>query len=152
MDMRLKFLSDTMRAIDFGMLTTRTEGGAFASRPMSNNGEVDYDGNSYFFTFEQARSVTDIGQHAQVGLTFTGSPDERGQPPLFIAIQGTAELIRDRELFAAHWTADLERWFQQGIDTPGMVMIRVVASRIHYWDGAKQGDITLEQPRLEAVR
>jgi general stress protein 26 len=49
MDMRLKFLSDNMKAIDFGMLSTRTEGGAFASRPMSNNGEVDYDGDSYFF-------------------------------------------------------------------------------------------------------
>ena len=68
MDMRLKFLSDNMRAIDFGMLSTRTEGGAFASRPMSNNGEVDYDGDSYFFTYDQARTVADIEGDAAVEL------------------------------------------------------------------------------------
>jgi general stress protein 26 len=119
MDMRLKFLSDNMRAIDFGMLSTRTESGAFASRPMSNNGEVDYDGDSYFFTYDQARTVADI------------------------AVQGNAELIRDKAMFAAHWTAGLDHWFEQGVDTPGLVMIRVRAARIHYWNGADQGEIVL---------
>lgn len=38
----IKDLSDSMAKIDFAVLTTRTDGGAFASRPMSNNGEVEY--------------------------------------------------------------------------------------------------------------
>lgn len=143
MDMRLKFLSENMKAIDFGMLSTRTEGGAFASRPMSNNGEVDYDGTSHFFTYEQARSVADIERHAEVGLTFTGAQGPGGQSALFIAVQGTAQLIRDKASFAAHWTSDLDRWFEQGVDTPGIVMIRVQAARIHYWQGVQQGDIAL---------
>ena len=143
MDMRLKFLSDNMRKIDFGMLSTRTEEGAFASRPMSNNGEVDYDGDSYFFTYAQARTVADIERDARVGLTFTGSAGPGGQPPLFIAVEGTAELIRDKAGFAAHWTPGLDRWFQQGIETPGIVMIRVRAKRIHYWGSTEQGEITL---------
>ena len=143
MDMRLKFLSDSMRAIDFGMLSTRTEGGAFASRPMSNNGEVDYDGDSYFFTYDQARTVADIGRDAAVGLTFTGARGPGGQPPLFIAVQGNAELIRDKAMFSAHWTTGLDYWFEQGVDTPGLVMIRVRAARIHYWNSADQGEIVL---------
>ena len=144
MDMRMKFLSDSMRMIDFCMLSTRTEGDAFASRPMSNNGEVDYDGTSHFFTYEQARTVADIERHASVGLTFTGSPGRAGQAPLFIAVEGSAELIRDKAMFVGHWTAGLDRWFQQGIDTPGIVMIRVHALRIHYWHGAEQGEIALQ--------
>ena len=45
-EMTLQTLSDAMRRIDFGMLSTRTEGGEIASRPMSNNGEVEYRGDS----------------------------------------------------------------------------------------------------------
>jgi hypothetical protein len=37
--------------IDFTMLTTRTESGLMASRPMSNKGEVEYRGNSYCFSW-----------------------------------------------------------------------------------------------------
>lgn len=143
MDMRLKFLSDNMRRIDFGMLSTRTEEGAFASRPMSNNGEVDYEGDSHFFTYAQARTVADIERDSQVGLTFTGAAGSEGQPPLFIGVEGIAELIRDKVRFAAHWTPGLDRWFEQGVETPGIVMIRVHAKRIHYWNGAEQGEITL---------
>lgn len=125
------------------MLSTRTEEGAFASRPMSNNGEVDYEGDSYFFTYAQGRTVADIERDPQVGLTFTGAAGSEGQPPLFIAVEGIAELIRDKARFAAHWTPGLDRWFEQGIETPGVVMIRVHAKRIHYWNGADQGEITL---------
>ncbi len=34
-------------------------------------------------------------------------------------------------------------WFEQGIDTPGLVLIKVAAERIHYWDGKDQGELTL---------
>ncbi len=141
MNMQLAFLSNKMKMIDFGMLSTRSEDGNFASRPMSNNGEVDYDGTSYFFTYEEARTVSDIERDHHVGLTFTNS-GMKDQLPLFIAVEGAAWLIRDKTLFASHWRTDLNRWFKDGIDTPGLVMIRVHATRIHYWHGAEQGDIT----------
>ena len=139
--MTIDELAETMRDIDFGMLSTRTEGGALASRPMSNNRQVDFDGDSYFFSYDHARTIADIGRDPQVGLTFSGKPGLLGRPPVFVAIEGRADLIRDCAQFEAHWTGDLDRWFPQGTETPGMVLIKVHANRIHYWDGEEQGEV-----------
>src|SRR4051812_46479202 len=46
----LSDISEKMRDIDFCMLATHASNGTIASRPMSNNREVDYDGDSWFFT------------------------------------------------------------------------------------------------------
>ncbi len=61
--MSKKSLADVARemaGIDIAILSTHTEGGEIANRPMSNNGDVTYDGTSYYFTYEQARVVSDI--------------------------------------------------------------------------------------------
>lgn len=136
-------LADAMGKIDFAMLTTRTEGGQLATRPMSNNGEVEYDGDSYYFSWDDARTVTDIARDAQVALSFQGKAGLLGKPPLFVAVEGTARLVRDKAAFADHWSADLERWFPDGIDTDGLIMIHVHADRIHYWDGNDEAEVTI---------
>ena len=140
-EMTLKDLSDAMADIDFCLLSTRTEGGEIAARPMSNNGEVAYEGTSWFFTYEAARTVGDIERDPKVGLGFQGSKGLLGQPPLFISVEGHARLVRDKAAFEAHWTEDLDRWFEQGIDTPDLVMIEVRAARIHYWKGQDEGEV-----------
>ena len=35
------------------MLNTHTDGGQIATRPMSNNRDVEYDGDSWFFVAEE---------------------------------------------------------------------------------------------------
>ena len=141
--MTLKDLSDKMAKIDFAMLSTRTEGGGVASRPMSNNGEVEYSGDSFFFAYDSARTIADIELDTQVGLTFTGAAGLLGGPPLFIAIEGQGQLIRDKAEFEKHWTKGLDRWFPQGVDTTGLVLIKVHAQRIHYWNGEDEAEIPL---------
>lgn len=141
--MTLPDLSRKIAEIDFCMFETRTEGGDIAARPMSNNGDVEYTGDSHFFTWEQSRTVDDIKRTPHVGLSFVGKGGATGKPPVFIAVQGDAELIRDKAVFHEHWNPDLERWFQQGVDTPGMVLIKVQANRIHYWDGEDDGELEL---------
>ena len=143
MKLILKELSKKMRSIDFTMLTTRTASGALTSRPMSNNGDVDYDGDSWFFTTEDTGMVTDIAADPIVGLTLTGDKGLLGKPGIFIAIEARAELIRDKAQFVAHWTKDLDRWFPQGADSPNLVLIKAHASRIAYWDGEDEGELTL---------
>jgi general stress protein 26 len=134
-------LAEDMRDIDFTMLSTIAEDGSIASRPMSNNRDVDYDGDSWFFALDNTRAVTDIQREPKVGMTLQGKSGLLGKPPIFLSIEARAELLRDKALFEKHWNSDLERWFQQGVDTPGLVLIKAHAERLHYWDGEDQGEV-----------
>ena len=143
--MTLEQVSEKMRDIDFAILSTRTDGGAVAGRPMSNNREVDFDGDSWFFACDDSRSVADIARDPQVGLGYQAKSGMLGMRPFFLTVEGRAALIRDKARFREHWTKDLDRWFEQGIDTPGLVLIKVAAERLHYWDGYDEGEIVLAE-------
>jgi len=140
----LKDISEKMRDIDFAMLSTRTSGGAIAARPMSNNRQVEYDGDNYFFTCEDTGTIRDVTNDPNVGLSFQGKSGALGMKPFFITVEGKAELIRDKGQFAEHWTKDLDDWFKDGIDTPGLLLVKVHAKRLHYWDGYQEGEIDLQ--------
>jgi len=142
---KLADLAEKMRDIDFAMLATHTDSGAIAQRPMSNNRDVDYDGDSYYFTWTDSRTVHDIEADAQVSLSFLGGSGLFRKRPFFVAVEGKAEIVRNRAAFSAHWTKDLDRWFEQGVDTPGVAMIHVHAARIHYWDGEEEGELKLSE-------
>ena len=142
-DKSLSDISEAMRDIDFCMLSTRTPSGSIAARPMSNNREVDYDGDSFFFACDSAHSIGEIEADPNVGLTYHAKDHLLGKPGIFISIEGRAELIRDKGAFAEHWTSGLDRWFKDGIDTPGLVLIKVHAGKLHYWDGGEEGEVRL---------
>lgn len=148
-DMSLKEISERMRDIDFTILSTWTENGAIAGRPMSNNRDVEYDGDSYFFACEDTRTIGDIRRHPKVGLGFQSKSGLLGMKPFFLTVEGQAELIKDKSRFAEHWNKDLDAWFKQGIDTPGLTLIKVHADRLHYWDGYDEGELDLS--RLKAA-
>jgi len=136
-DKTLKDVSKIMKDIDLCMLTTTTENGALGSRPMSNNGQVEYDGNSYFFTWKGSRTVKDIEKDNHVNLTFQGKKD------IFISVTGEAAVTTDRAEMEDHWIKELEQWFEKGLDTPGVAMIKVKADRIKYWQEMDEGEVKL---------
>jgi general stress protein 26 len=124
-----KEISKEMAKIDFAMLTTRTNSGELATRPMSS--------------WDSARTITDIENEPKVALSFQGSGHLLGKPPLFIAIEGHASLIRDKASFKKHWHKELDRWFPDGVDSDGLILIRVSARRAHYWDGEEDNEVPL---------
>ena len=141
-------ISEAMRDIDFCTLATHTKGGAIGARPMSNNRNVDYEGDSYFFTYQDRLMVEDIMGDPKVGITYLGSAGIKGilgAPGQFIHVEGNAQVIRDKARFEEHWDKSLDRWFPQGPDTPGTVMLQVTAARIHYWDGEEEGEVKLKR-------
>jgi general stress protein 26 len=136
-------IAKKMRGIDFAMLSTKTAGGEIASRPMSNNADVDYDGDSYFFTETKTQMVGDIERDDRVALAFSVEPGLFTGGGLFIAVEGQASIVRDKAEFEAHWTPDLDAWFEKGVDTPGLVMLKVHAKRIKYWEGEEEGEVVI---------
>lgn len=149
MSKTLADISEAMRDIDFCMLVSRAADGSIGGRPMSNNREVEYRGTSRFFTCDDARMVEDIERDPAVGLTYQGKAGLLGmvgKPGLFIHVEGEAQVVRDKARFAEHWTPGLDRWFKQGIDTPGLRLLEVAARRIHYWDGEDEGEVALAAP------
>jgi general stress protein 26 len=136
-------IAEKLRDIDFCTLSTVTDNGAIAGRPMSNNREVDYAGDSWFFADGSTRLVDDIAARPDVGLGFHGKSGMLGMRPFFVTVEGRGELIRDKAQFAAHWHKELERWWPNGIDTPGLTLLKVHARRLHYWDGEDEGEIVV---------
>jgi general stress protein 26 len=143
-DLTLREISEKMRDIDFAVLSTRTPGGQIAARPMSNNRQVDYDGDNYFFTLDDTGTVRDIGSDPNVGVSYQAKSGALGMKPFFITIEGQAEFIRDKGEFENHWTKDLDDWFEDGVDTEGLVLVKVRAERLHYWDGYDEGELDLQ--------
>lgn len=136
-DKDLKDIAQAMKKIDIAILSTVSADGAVNGRPMSNNRDVDFDGDSYYFADGSAKLVSDIEANPKVSL---GLQDKHH---LYISVSGRAELVREKASFAEHWNPDLDKWFEDGVDTPGLTMIHVKAERVEYWDGKDNGEVRL---------
>ena len=64
---------------------------------------------------------------------------------IFFSVSGKAKLIKDRELMKEHWAKNLKEWFKDGLDKPGIVMIKVEAQKIKYWKKTKNKKYRLQK-------
>lgn len=142
-NLTLADISRQMRSMDNAMLMTRTDDGRILGRLMRNHQDTDYDGDSYYFAWEYLPMIRDIERHPQVALSFHAEPHAPGKP-VRINVEGRAEVIRDADAIHEHWSHRMDHWFDRGPDTPGIVMIKVHAHRVHYWQGAREGEILLD--------
>lgn len=133
-------IAKDMAGIDIAILSTHTEGGQIANRPMSNNGDVAYDGTSYYFALQSTRVISDIERDPKVALGFSS---EAGifSDGIYVAVEGVADLIRDKAAFQQHWNSDLDKWFEKGIETQGLVLIRVKAKLMTCWKDREEFEI-----------
>jgi len=139
-------IAELMRDIDICTMATVAPSGAIAARPMSNNREVDFTGDAWFFTLASTHTVPQIAANPNVGISYQrtgGLKGLVGMPGPFVHVEAMAELIRDKAAFAEHWHKELDAWFENGIDTPGLVLIQTRATSVHYWDGTEEGEVPL---------
>ena len=100
--LKLEDISTDMKKIDICMMTTLCGKGTLDARPMSNNQDVDYSGDSYFFANGDASVVEELSTNPEVSLAYSGTHSMLNPAPLFIALEGRAELVRDKSQFANH--------------------------------------------------
>lgn len=130
----LKSIAEKMKNLDLCMMVTADGRGTFHSRPMSNNGKVEYDGNSWFFTYEGSNKVKQLEKDHTVSLIF------QTIDLLFIECYGTASIIKQKSILEDKWIDELSRWFPEGLETPGICLVKVTASRVKYWHKEEEGE------------
>ena len=134
-ELKLSDISKKMRKMDICMMSTTAPNGTITSRPMSNNGDVEYDGNSYFYSYDEAEVIKELKENDNLNLSF------QGDDKFYIAISGKAQLITDKKILKEHWVPSLNTWFNDDVDTPGIIMIHVKAKSIKYWHKEEQGEV-----------
>ena len=125
----LQKIRELIKDIDFCMLTTLDERGELHSRPMSSNGEVDRDGNIWFFTNVSSHKVSEIERLPKVNANFADPNEQR-----YVSISGTAQVIRDRARIDELWKPEFKMWFPKGKDDPEIALLRVSLEKAEYWD------------------
>ena len=125
----LEKLRELVKDIDFCMLTTVDEGGDLHSRPMSSNGDIDADGDIWFFTSASSHKVSEIEKRPKVNVSFADPDNQR-----YISVSGTAQLVRDREKIDELWRPEFKIWFPEGKDDPEVALLRVNLEKAEYWD------------------
>ncbi|MBM6399244.1 pyridoxamine 5'-phosphate oxidase family protein [Phycicoccus sonneratiae] len=112
------------------MLTTMTSGGDHVSRPMAVQ-ETEFDGDLWFFVDEASDKVAQIRANPSVNVSF--SNDRKSE---WTSISGTAEVVHDRAKAEELWAKPLETWFPDGLETPGLALVKVHGDTAEYWDAA----------------
>lgn len=125
----LQKLREMVKDIDFCMLTTVDENGDLRSRPMSSNGEIDPNGDIWFFTGASSHKVSEIEKLPKVNVSFADPDNQR-----YVSVTGTAQLIRDRKKIEELWKPEFKMWFPEGKDDPEVALLRVSLEKAEYWD------------------
>ncbi len=129
---KLGKLREIVKAVDICMLTTVDEGGDLHSRPMSNNREVEFDGDLWFFTYGSSHKVDEVGRVPKVNASFADVDAQR-----YASLTGRAEVVRDRAKIEELWLPELRAWFPEGLETPDIALLKVTVERAEYWDGSQ---------------
>jgi general stress protein 26 len=125
----LQKLRDLVKDIDFCMLTTIDQRGDLHSRPMSSNGDIDADGEIWFFTGASSHKVSEINDTPRVNLSFADPQNQH-----YVSISGRARLVRDRNKINELWREQFKMWFPEGKEDPNLALLRVKIEKAEYWD------------------
>ncbi len=53
---------------------------------------------------------------------------------VWVSINGTTEIVEDREKAAELWSLQMEGWFPHGPADPSVVVVKVRGETAEYWD------------------
>jgi general stress protein 26 len=117
--------------IDFTMLTTRDPAGNLVSRPMSTR-QMDENGDIWFFVLEDSKKVDEAEADDEVGLAYLDSSGHR-----YVSVAGHARVVHDAAKMKELYSPSLDIWFEDGLDTPGITLLKVSPVETEFWEPAK---------------
>ena len=137
-------VKDLVEDIDFTMLTTTDDEGNLVSRPMSTR-QMDDAGDIWFFTSEDTEKVDEARAHRDVGLSYCDAKGMR-----YVSIGGVASVVHDPAKMHELYTPSLDVWFEQGLATPGITLLKVTPKVAEFWEPAK-GKVAMAAGMLKSL-
>lgn len=114
--------------IDFAMLTTIDTDGVLRSRPMSTQ-KAETDGELWFFTSDKTHKTEEIERDNRVNVSYAEPKDNA-----YVSVSGAAHIVRDKAKMEELWNPILKAWFPDGLETPGICLLKVDIEQAEYWD------------------
>ena len=68
----------------------------------------------------------------------------------YVSVAGTAEVVHDRAKMEELYSPSLDIWFADGLETPGIALLRVTPRVTEFWEPAK-GKIAMAAGALKAL-
>ena len=130
-------VSKLIESARISMLTTMTDDGKHVSRPMALQ-QVEFDGNLWFFANENSATAKEIKANPSVNVSFSNSKNNE-----WTSIAGSAVVVHDLAKAKELWNPILTAWFNDGLETPGLTLIRVHVESAQYWDGPDSKVVSL---------
>ncbi|MEU5913794.1 pyridoxamine 5'-phosphate oxidase family protein [Micromonospora sp. NPDC047527] len=130
-------VTELVRDARICMLTTIALDGRQVSRPMGLQ-EAEFDGDLWFFASADSAKVRQIRVNPEVNVAFS---DQKRSA--WVSVSGTATEGFDRARAEQLWNPVFRVWFPDGLDTPGLTLIKVHASSAEYWDSPSSTVVNL---------
>lgn len=126
-DRNQRAVGDIVGDLQVCMVTTY-HGRRLRSCPMTVL-EVDTTGHLWFFTSNKTEMMLDLHQHPDVNLTFCDVKSNR-----YLSIAGVGVEVDDRAKMRELWDPAFTTWYKEGLDTPGIALMKVSMQEIEFWD------------------
>lgn len=124
----LEKLGELIKSVRIAMLTTVEGNGTLHTRPLATL-QYENDGELWFFTKIDSAKVQEIEEDMHVSVAYADTDNN-----VYVAVAGTADIVRDRAKAEELWTPMAKAWFPQGLEDPELALLRVRAERAEYWD------------------
>lgn len=122
-------LREIIDSIEIAMLTTLDASGGMQCRPLQTQ-KMGEDCVLWFITRADTSAAAHAASRPQVSLCYASSEKQT-----YAVVYGQMECLRDRAVLERLWTPAHKVFFPEGLDDPGLVLLRVEPSRADCWTG-----------------
>jgi general stress protein 26 len=142
----IRRVKELVEDIDFTMLTTIDATGRLVSRPMSTR-QMDDAGDIWFFTLDASKKIAEAEADPghDVGLSYLDSKGHR-----YVSVAGRATVVHDAAKMKELYSPDLDIWFEDGLDTPGIALLKVTPIECEFWE-PRHGKLVTAAGMLKAL-
>lgn len=139
-------LRELIDKIDIGMLCTYPKGSTHIHAVPMSRQEVDDEGTIWYLFSAESETHENLQSNNNVTVLFSHVENYN-----FLSINGSAEILQDKERIEKYWNKFVEAWFEKGKDDPNIRILKVHVDDAHYWDTKTNKFITFLKVATSAV-